>query len=411
MIVKNETHVIQRCLRSVKPFIDCYSISDTGSTDNTMDLIREELAGIPGVLESDRWEDFSTNRNLALLRCQGTHVLIMDADETLVHGGGPLVLDPQYDSFTLRLAGPNMYIWLTRIIRNDPRFIWKNKIHEFLSCEGENRNKRIENFTILPFGDSNRNLLGDKFERDLKIFESEPPTERNMFYHAQTLEGLGRNEEAINKYYERAAMGGWNEEVYISLWQAGRLMALQNYPFDRVAGALYRAYRYRPSRYEALVKLCQLLRERNEHDESYRLSLIEPKPTEDVLIVDSRTLWQICVEHGLAAHRLGKHDESEESFQRASDILDESPSSENFLNLSVAYYQALQFEKSISAARKALALRPDFTGAFVNICAANNALGNFAEGKKAGEEAVRIEPDNQLAKNNLKWSIDGLNKK
>src|ERR1035441_3831167 len=138
MIVKNEAAVIQRCLRSVKPFIDSYSISDTGSTDNTMAIIREELAGIPGVLVSDQWQDFSPNRNLSLRRCQGTHVLIMDADETLINHGGPLDLDPEYDSFALRLVGPDMHVWLTRIVRNDPRFEWKNKIHEYLNCEGEN---------------------------------------------------------------------------------------------------------------------------------------------------------------------------------------------------------------------------------------------------------------------------------
>ena len=33
MIVKDETHVIERCLRSVAPFVDRYDITDTGSTD------------------------------------------------------------------------------------------------------------------------------------------------------------------------------------------------------------------------------------------------------------------------------------------------------------------------------------------------------------------------------------------
>src|ERR1017187_4686809 len=111
MIVKNEAHVIKRCLRSVKPFIDTYSISDTGSTDNTMDLIREELDGIPGVLVSDPWQDFGTNRNLALSRCEGDFVLSIDADDTLEHSGGPIELSPDYDGFQLRLFGPDTFYW------------------------------------------------------------------------------------------------------------------------------------------------------------------------------------------------------------------------------------------------------------------------------------------------------------
>src|ERR1017187_4525601 len=101
MIVKNEAHVIERCLRSVKPFIDTYSISDTGSTDNTMAIIREELAGIPGVLTTDPWQDFGTNRNLSLTRCKGDHILFIDADETLEHTRGKLKLPSGFDGFEM----------------------------------------------------------------------------------------------------------------------------------------------------------------------------------------------------------------------------------------------------------------------------------------------------------------------
>ena len=50
MIVKNESHVIRRCLDSVRPFIDSWVIVDTGSTDGTEDIIREHLKDIPGQL-------------------------------------------------------------------------------------------------------------------------------------------------------------------------------------------------------------------------------------------------------------------------------------------------------------------------------------------------------------------------
>ena len=37
-------------------------------------------------------------------------------------------------------------------------------------------------------------------------------------------------------------------------------------------------------------------------------------------------------------------------------------------------------------------------------------MGNYKEGKKAGEMAVKLDPNNQLAKNNLKWAIEELKK-
>ena len=39
MIVKNESRIITRLFNSVLPIIDCYCICDTGSTDNTVDII------------------------------------------------------------------------------------------------------------------------------------------------------------------------------------------------------------------------------------------------------------------------------------------------------------------------------------------------------------------------------------
>jgi len=41
MIVKDEEQDIQRCLDSVAPYINYWVISDTGSSDGTMDKIKE----------------------------------------------------------------------------------------------------------------------------------------------------------------------------------------------------------------------------------------------------------------------------------------------------------------------------------------------------------------------------------
>ena len=39
MIVKNESKIIRRLMESVAPIIDTYCICDTGSTDDTADII------------------------------------------------------------------------------------------------------------------------------------------------------------------------------------------------------------------------------------------------------------------------------------------------------------------------------------------------------------------------------------
>ena len=55
MIVKNESHIIVKTLENLCSYVDfdAYFISDTGSTDNTMDLIRGffKERSIPGHIE------------------------------------------------------------------------------------------------------------------------------------------------------------------------------------------------------------------------------------------------------------------------------------------------------------------------------------------------------------------------
>jgi hypothetical protein len=53
------------------------------------------------------------------------------------------------------------------------------------------------------------------------------------------------------------------------------------------------------------------------------------------------------------------------------------------------------------AAQKALELRPTYSDAWNNFAAAWNAQGKWDEGIRAGDEAVRSEPHNRLAINNL----------
>jgi protein O-mannosyl-transferase len=82
----------------------------------------------------------------------------------------------------------------------------------------------------------------------------------------------------------------------------------------------------------------------------------------------------------------------------------QSPTADNYLNLSLAYHQAKRFRECIRAAQEALALRPDFAEAYNNIAAAHEDLGEWDAAIAAAGEAVRLKPDFQLAKNNLAYA-------
>ena len=74
--------MLEACIASCRDFIDYWVICDTGSTDGTQDLIRRELAGIPGELHERPWVDFGHNRTevMELARGKADYLLLLDAD-------------------------------------------------------------------------------------------------------------------------------------------------------------------------------------------------------------------------------------------------------------------------------------------------------------------------------------------
>lgn len=78
MIVRDEEDQIGKALQSVDGLVDEIIVVDTGSTDKTMEIIKE----FGGKLIESKWEDdFSQARNLALHEATGDYILFMDADE------------------------------------------------------------------------------------------------------------------------------------------------------------------------------------------------------------------------------------------------------------------------------------------------------------------------------------------
>ena len=96
MIVKNEETIIVNTLKCIIKYLDFISISDTGSTDQTMLVIKNYLDkhNVPYFLSQDDWIDFSHNRNIALKKLykKVDYILLLDADEHCI------ILDPNFKS-------------------------------------------------------------------------------------------------------------------------------------------------------------------------------------------------------------------------------------------------------------------------------------------------------------------------
>src|SRR5579885_182690 len=140
MIVKNESHVIKRCLSSVNPIIDYWVIVDTGSADGTQTLIREFMKDIPGELYERPWVNFGHNRNeaLALARGKAEYILFIDADDRLVFDEGFRMPHLDKDAYYVRQVVKNRDIAVTErdireivlMVKDLPVFYWEGVMHE-----------------------------------------------------------------------------------------------------------------------------------------------------------------------------------------------------------------------------------------------------------------------------------------
>lgn len=81
-----------------------------------------------------------------------------------------------------------------------------------------------------------------------------------------------------------------------------------------------------------------------------------------------------------------------------------NPSAENYVELSLAYYNEGKYGLSIEAAKKAIGLKPNYVEAYNNIGCAYNILMQFDKSAEAFAMALKVKPDYQLAKNNLALS-------
>ena len=279
MIVKNEAAVILRCLRSVRPIITHWCIVDTGSTDDTMNMIREEMKDLPGQLHERPWRNFEVNKTEAIELARGLaeYDVFMDADDILQIPKGYTVPRLTLDCYDLSVDYNGLLYPRPHIFRSDRGFHYKSVLHEYLNGPpGGHTKGRLEGlvYKVVGGGARGRSDTVMKFKNDAETLKEglkgEPNNERYVFYLAQSYkdvatELLGRGgtpdqrerdkeeaqfymQKAIKTYERRAKMGSFYQEVFISYLEIGHLSEKVEASEQFITGAYLRAYQYLPQR-------------------------------------------------------------------------------------------------------------------------------------------------------------------
>jgi predicted GH43/DUF377 family glycosyl hydrolase len=282
MIVKNEVHGLAETLNSFKPFIDRWTILDTGSTDGTQELIRQTLDGVPGQLFEEPFVDFSTSRNRALdLHGTSTVFAVMpDSDDKLVDGaalrefceGMQTAFGLAHDAYLLNLRrGQDLNYYLPLVMRTGIGWRYRGRVHE---CSGrpDSPNPVIHvpsAHLTKTWREQSLEATKARWQRDLELLRADlladPKDPRAAFYLGQTYECLGRSDDALRAYQHRIELGGWFEETFIAKLRTAKILDAIKRPWSEVQQAFLDAFQADPRRAEPLYYLAKYHYDRDEH--------------------------------------------------------------------------------------------------------------------------------------------------
>lgn len=345
MIVRNESKVIERCLKSVRPLLSYWTVVDTGSTDGTQALVRKALEGIPGELYERPWVDFSTNRNQALAFAEGhtSHVLVIDADDVLEIPEGYRLPEFTADGYHVRVEHGEYMHSRVHVFRPE-KFCYRYVLHEGLfPTTNPIDYADLSGVTMRIMGGGHRNAKRNKFISDALVIkralQKEPGDTRYAFYLAQSWRDafdVGGNYDHLSKalraYVRRADMGGDPEEIYLSLVEIARCREKLGHLREFVEEAYRDAFGYRSFRAEPLYYLARWLRMKyQDHTQAVifaRHAASLHKPTSERLFIEPSVYdWRALDEFVVCTTWLPFL--REEGRSRIDELLRRAPSSEH----------------------------------------------------------------------------------
>ena len=218
MIVRDEEAVLERCLRSIRPYVEEIIIVDTGSADSTKQIAARFAAEI---FDYPWGEDFAAARNFAFSKGKEPFLMWMDADDVLPAGEGEKLLALKaelenwdtvmlpYDAAFDEAGKPAFSYERERLVRNTPEAKWVGFVHEVIVPFGRVKRADIHvEHRKAAEGDSDRNLR--IYEKHLA--QGEMLDARGQFYYGRELLHHRRFAEAeavFRQFLQRA--DGWLE--------------------------------------------------------------------------------------------------------------------------------------------------------------------------------------------------------
>jgi hypothetical protein len=239
------------------------------------------------VVVEQPWRDFASNRTDALQKLRERkeidYSLMIDADQVLVFerdfSPDRFKAELNCDVYDVKLITGSIDYFIPNLVSNRIDVSYKGVLHEYRECPAGCSRGTATGLHILECHDSARSRNPHKFQHDAAVLEKVLETERDpflisryKFYLAQSYRDAGDPERALKTYLERAELGFWDEEVFLSLYFAAKIKETLKHPQAEIVETYFRASEVCPRRAEALHGAAHYCRLNGSYEQGYALA-------------------------------------------------------------------------------------------------------------------------------------------
>jgi len=363
-IMKNESHIAERMLNSILPIIDGVVVVDTGSTDNSIQIVKDwgVKNGIETYVFEKPFDNFCNTRNHSFEKAREVFLskndghtyynFWLDFDEQMIISPTFNKQKLDKDLYMLNTNIGQMRYTRNELCRLDKAFEFYGVVHEFIISKEKNITSGIVeglSVNVQMDGGSWQGDIAAKYKSHAhtleKYIDQDRKDPRWIFYTAQSYhdsscvkdnreENEDRLRRSIRYYKERISRpDGYPEEIFYSQYRVGTIMKALEEPWNLTHTELLKAYSIDPLRGEPIKAIIDYYLQLGEWNLAYLYTSFakkvfhgnSPYPKRLLFVDESLYIWKFLEAHSAASFYCGKRDEARQTYQEMVKISQEKP--------------------------------------------------------------------------------------
>lgn len=369
-IMKDESHVAKRMLDSIKNIVDGICVVDTGSTDDSIEIVENwgKENNVETYVIKRPFDNFENSRNCSFEKAR--EKFLPETDDGNVYYNFWLDFDEQLiidETFDKQSLDKDLYMFDTYIgqmkytrnelVRLDMGFRFYGPIHEYIIPPKDKPDVTSDvlkgvKVDVKTDGASWQENIQMKYISHAHILEKYISENRKdprwIFYTAQSYHDSSnidnkderdeRLRRAIRYYKERVERpDGFAEERFYSQLRIGSIMKRMEEPWNLTLQALLKAYSIEPTRGESIKVIVDYYLQIGEWNLAYMYADFglrnfhnkNPYPNKLLFIDNNLYVWKFLEVYSAACYYTGRKEEAKKAYIEMLNVSKNEPGSFN----------------------------------------------------------------------------------